>query len=178
MADRHEEDPSFKQEVQAYTSNPNASDIENVMEGTDNRNKNSLKHKILRIVWDSLDKSPKERKFIAKVDTWIMGYVCIAYFVKYLDQTNVSMTSSSILKYGMALTLFLGRQCLRFGNEGRPSYERSRLQSLADHVHRRILPWKHPFPAHYDKDPTFDLVAYSRAPLGLPGYGHGCCEEC
>ncbi|KAJ3520553.1 hypothetical protein NM208_g13660 [Fusarium decemcellulare] len=49
----------------------------------------TLPHKILRIIWDSLDKSPEERKFINKADWWIMSYVCVAYFVKYLDQTNV-----------------------------------------------------------------------------------------
>lgn len=49
----------------------------------------SLRKRILGTIWDSLDKSPKERKFIAKVDWWILTYVCVAYFVKYLDQTNV-----------------------------------------------------------------------------------------
>lgn len=92
MADKLEQDSSLKQEVQTYTSKPNGSDIENVMEDYDNcENKKSLKKRILGIVWDSLDKPPEERKFIAKVDTWIMSYVCVAYFVKYLDQTNVSL---------------------------------------------------------------------------------------
>lgn len=42
------------------------------------------KQKIAGVVWDSLDKTPEERRFIAKVDWWILSYCCIAYFVKYL----------------------------------------------------------------------------------------------
>lgn len=53
----------------------------------------SLRQRILGTLWDSLDKSPEERKLIAKVDWWILTYVCIAYFVKYLDQTNVGRLS-------------------------------------------------------------------------------------
>jgi ACS family pantothenate transporter-like MFS transporter len=52
--------------------------------------KKSLSKRIQAVVWDSLDKDPVERKLIAKPDWWILSYVCIAYFVKYLDQTNVS----------------------------------------------------------------------------------------
>lgn len=49
----------------------------------------TLKTRILTVLWDSFDKSPEERRFIAKIDWWILTYCCIAYFVKYLDQTNV-----------------------------------------------------------------------------------------
>lgn len=52
--------------------------------------KRPLSKRILAVVWDSLDKTPEERSFIAKIDWWILSYCCIAYFVKYLDQTNVS----------------------------------------------------------------------------------------
>lgn len=52
--------------------------------------KKPLSKRILGILWDSLEKMPEERKFIAKIDWWILSYCCVAYFVKYLDQTNVS----------------------------------------------------------------------------------------
>ena len=55
------------------------------------RQKDSLRNRVLRVVWDSLDKSPEERRFVNKADWWIMTYVCLAYFVKYLDQTNVCL---------------------------------------------------------------------------------------
>lgn len=50
-----------------------------------------LSKRILGILWDSLDKDPEERKFVAKIDWWILTYCCVAYFVKYLDQTNASI---------------------------------------------------------------------------------------
>lgn len=93
MADRTEKDSSLKKQIQTFSTNPSSSDVENIMEGGDNpQGKRSLKKRILGIVWDSLDKSPEERKLIAKIDAWILTYVCIAYFVKYLDQTNVRMS--------------------------------------------------------------------------------------
>lgn len=52
--------------------------------------RDTRRNRILRIIWDSLDKEPAERAFINKADFFIMTYVCVAYFVKYLDQTNVS----------------------------------------------------------------------------------------
>ncbi|KAL2212414.1 MFS general substrate transporter [Sarocladium strictum] len=60
--------------------------------------KRPLKKRILAVLWDSLDKDPEERKFIAKIDWWILSYCCIAYFVKYLDQTNVSNAYVSGMK--------------------------------------------------------------------------------
>ncbi len=61
-----------------------------VVSGAESLHKSSWTKKILAIVWDSLDKTPEERKFLRKLDFWILTYVCVAYFVKYLDQTNVS----------------------------------------------------------------------------------------
>ncbi|KAK7182284.1 hypothetical protein DPSP01_006996 [Paraphaeosphaeria sporulosa] len=63
-----------------------------------------LSKRILGIVWDSLDKTPEERAFIAKIDFWILTYVCIAYFVKYLDQTNISNAYVSGMKEDLHLT--------------------------------------------------------------------------
>lgn len=95
MADQTEQDVPHKKQIQTSTTNTSNSDVENLMEAVESsQSKESLKKRILGIVWDSLDKSPEERKFIAKVDTWILTCVCIAYFVKYLDQTNVRMISS------------------------------------------------------------------------------------
>ncbi|KAL1851720.1 hypothetical protein VTK73DRAFT_9371 [Phialemonium thermophilum] len=56
------------------------------------------KTRVLGIIWDSLDKSPEERKFIRKADFWILTYVCVGYFVKYLDQTNVTNAYVSGMK--------------------------------------------------------------------------------
>ena len=55
-----------------------------------------LKKRILGVLWDTFDKSPEERKLVTKLDWWILSYCCIAYFVKYLDQTNVSQASTAL----------------------------------------------------------------------------------
>jgi ACS family pantothenate transporter-like MFS transporter len=41
-------------------------------------------------IWDTWDKSPRERKLVQKVDWWLLSYACTAYFIKSLDQSNVS----------------------------------------------------------------------------------------
>lgn len=71
---------------------------------TPSQGKLPLSKRILSIVWDSLDKTPEERRFIAKIDWWILSYCCIAYFVKYLDQTNVSNAYVSGMKEDLHMT--------------------------------------------------------------------------
>ena len=88
----------------------------------DHYEKKTLIKRILRVIWDSLDKTPEERKFIRKVDAWIMSYVCVAYLVKYLDQTNVCTPFSSS-KWSTSKNL-TGRQCLRLWHERRSQNER------------------------------------------------------
>ncbi|PSN70592.1 pantothenate transporter liz1 [Corynespora cassiicola Philippines] len=66
--------------------------------------KRSLSKRISTVIWDSLDKSPEERAFIAKIDFWILTYACISYFVKYLDQTNISNAYVSGMKEDLNLS--------------------------------------------------------------------------
>lgn len=49
----------------------------------------SLKQKIRNIVWDSLDRSPEERKLIAKIDFFILTWAGFTYFSKNLNTNNV-----------------------------------------------------------------------------------------
>lgn len=49
----------------------------------------SLRHKIRSIVWDSLDRSPEERKLIAKIDFFILTWAGFTYFSKNLNTNNV-----------------------------------------------------------------------------------------
>ncbi|KAK7967178.1 uncharacterized protein PG986_001455 [Apiospora aurea] len=63
-----------------------------------------LRKRLWSVVWDSLDKTPEERKFIAKIDWWILSYCCVSYFVKYLDQNNISNAYVSGMKEDLVLT--------------------------------------------------------------------------
>ena len=41
-------------------------------------------------IWDSLDKSPEERKFLFKLDTAVLTFASLGYLIKYLDQANIN----------------------------------------------------------------------------------------
>lgn len=49
----------------------------------------SLRQKIRNVVWDSLDRSPEERKLIAKIDFFILTWAGFTYFSKNLNTNNV-----------------------------------------------------------------------------------------
>lgn len=41
------------------------------------------------VFWDTLDRSPKERRFLAKVDFFILTWAGFTYFSKNLNTNNV-----------------------------------------------------------------------------------------
>lgn len=41
--------------------------------------------------WYAKDDTPKERKLIQKLDLLIVPYAVVAYWIKYIDQSNLSM---------------------------------------------------------------------------------------
>ena len=48
------------------------------------------KRKWQSYIWDSLDKSPEERRFLFKLDSAILTFASLGYFIKYLDQNNIN----------------------------------------------------------------------------------------
>ncbi|XXG99907.1 hypothetical protein Hte_006248 [Hypoxylon texense] len=42
------------------------------------------------ILWDTLDKSPEERRFLFKLDAVVLTFASLGYFIKNLDQINVN----------------------------------------------------------------------------------------
>ncbi|KHE84645.1 MFS general substrate transporter [Neurospora crassa] len=58
-------------------------------------------------VWDTLDKSPQERRFLFKLDAVILTLASLGYFIKYLDQVNITNAFVSGMKEDLKL----------FGNE-------------------------------------------------------------
>lgn len=41
-------------------------------------------------IWDSLDKSPEERRFLFKLDSAVLTFASLGYLIKYLDQANIN----------------------------------------------------------------------------------------
>lgn len=56
--------------------------------------KKPLKQRVREIVWDSLDKSPEERRLIAKLDFFILTWASLAYFSKNLNTNNLCKRAS------------------------------------------------------------------------------------
>ncbi|CAD0011188.1 unnamed protein product [Aureobasidium pullulans] len=50
----------------------------------------SLRHRFREVIWDSWDRSPEERKFVSKIDFFILTWAGFTYFSKNLNQNNLS----------------------------------------------------------------------------------------
>lgn len=48
------------------------------------------KRKWQSYIWDSLDNSPEERKFLFKLDSAVLTFASLGYLIKYLDQANIN----------------------------------------------------------------------------------------
>lgn len=47
-----------------------------------------------KIQWYSDDDTPEEKKFIWKLDLLVVPYAVLSYWVKYIDQANLSLPSN------------------------------------------------------------------------------------
>lgn len=48
-----------------------------------------LRRRIRELLWDSFDRSPAERRFIAKIDFFILTWAGFSYFSKNLNSNNL-----------------------------------------------------------------------------------------
>lgn len=53
--------------------------------------------------WDSLNKSPEERRFLFKLDGVLITLASLGYFIKYLDQVNINSAFVSGMKEDLGL---------------------------------------------------------------------------
>lgn len=54
-------------------------------------------------IWDTLNKSPEERRFLFKLDTALLTFASLGYFIKYLDQANINNAFVSGMKEDLSL---------------------------------------------------------------------------
>ncbi|KAL7918072.1 major facilitator superfamily domain-containing protein [Trichoderma austrokoningii] len=54
-------------------------------------------------IWDTLDKSPEERRFLFKLDAALLSFASLGYFIKYLDQVNINNAFVSGMKEDLGL---------------------------------------------------------------------------
>lgn len=65
--------------------------------------KTSRKRNWRSYVWDSLDKSPEERRFLFKLDAAVLTFASLGYFIKNLDQININNAFVSGMKEDLNL---------------------------------------------------------------------------
>lgn len=52
-----------------------------------------LRRRVRELLWDSFDRSPAERRFIAKIDFFILTWAGFSYFSKNLNSNNLCKSS-------------------------------------------------------------------------------------
>lgn len=62
-----------------------------------------IKKKWVSYIWDTLDKSPAERRFLFKLDAALLSFASLGYFIKYLDQVNINNAFVSGMKEDLGL---------------------------------------------------------------------------
>lgn len=68
------------------------------------------------IQWYTKGDNQKERKLVNKLDRLIVPYAFLAYWVKYIDQANISQCTRILGNQQLTLQ----RQCIRLRLERRP----------------------------------------------------------
>jgi MFS transporter, ACS family, pantothenate transporter len=58
---------------------------------------------IQRYIWDDPDKPAVEKKFLLKLDFFLLSYTCLGYFCKNLDQANISNAYVSGMKEALKM---------------------------------------------------------------------------
>lgn len=58
---------------------------------------------VQRYIWDDPDKSAAEKKFLLKLDFFLLSYTCLGYFCKNLDQANINNAYVSGMKEALGL---------------------------------------------------------------------------
>lgn len=60
-------------------------------------------YKIQAFLWDTIDRPVLERKFLVKLDTFLLSSACLGYFIKTLNQSNIGTAYVNGMKeyYGM-----------------------------------------------------------------------------
>lgn len=68
---------------------------------------------VQRYIWDDPDKDQREKRFLRKLDFFLLTYTCLAYFCKNLDQANISNAYVSGMKEALHM---YGNQLTYMGN--------------------------------------------------------------
>ncbi|SCU99519.1 LADA_0H20274g1_1 [Lachancea dasiensis] len=63
-----------------------------------------LYSKIKSVFWGKPPRDPKERRLLLKIDCFVLSYVCLSYWINYVDRTNLSNAYVSGMKESLNMT--------------------------------------------------------------------------
>lgn len=74
---------------------------------------------VQRYIWDDPDKPAAEKKFLRKLDFFLLTYTCLGYFCKNLDQGELS-TATRLHHQERSVNICKSQyqQCIRIGDAG------------------------------------------------------------
>ena len=55
-------------------------------------------HKAKLLVWGATPEDPKEARLLVKIDWFVLSFVCLLYWVNYVDRLNISNAYVSGMK--------------------------------------------------------------------------------
>lgn len=82
---------------------------------------------IQRYIWDDPDKPEQEKKFLLKLDFFLLTYACLGYFCKNLDQSNINNAYVSGMKEALEMN---GNELTYMSNVFTAGYVISQLPSV------------------------------------------------
>ncbi|KAJ9130770.1 putative Pantothenate transporter [Pleurostoma richardsiae] len=100
--------------------------------------KRTFRQRLKDVVWDSLDYSPEERRFISKIDFFILTWAGFSYFSKNLNSNNLSNAYVSGMKEELNV---VGNEYQTFTTMWTIGYVISQLPSQAICTRVRLSVW-------------------------------------
>lgn len=99
----HDDRPEYSVTPSDEKKLPDASESDDTRSSASISVQSTPKRTWRSLLWDTFDKSPEERKFLFKLDAVILTFASLGYFIKYLDQVNVSNAYVSGMKEDLGL---------------------------------------------------------------------------
>jgi hypothetical protein len=95
--------------------------------------------------WFSPEDTPEERRLILKLDLLILPYAFVIYWVKYIDQTNISKLAGLHFSCLPSLSNFADRQCLCLWDVDGSRFPRQPIGPIPNHFRCRECGWPSTF---------------------------------
>jgi hypothetical protein len=117
--------------------------------------------------WFSAEDTPEERRLILKLDVLIIPYAFVIYWVKYIDQTNISKPDRKTIRTILGVELTIKRQRLCIWNVDRPQLPWKPIGPIPDNFCGRKCAWAAPFRVSIPRSTNVLAGSVSGSLLGI-----------